>query len=101
MGCPVPGCVGRDTIRANLQAHFAHQHPTDSIIVEEGDLLQQCTSCMMFLSTANTPAHLETKWGKQGTVCKRKRELEREYLCGMEVQIYVSGTVIELVDCFR
>jgi hypothetical protein len=48
----------------------------------------------------NTPAHLDTKWCKRGTVRKRKRELECEYLCGMEVQISVLGTVIESVDCF-
>jgi hypothetical protein len=56
---------------------------------------------MSFFSTANKPAHLASKWCKRGAVRKPKRELECDYLQGREVQISVSGNIVESVDCFR
>jgi hypothetical protein len=63
--CPVPGCAGRAITHSNLGVHFAHQHPTDIIIVAE-DLVLRCISCIIFMPT--TIAHFAMKWCQRGSV---------------------------------
>ena len=99
--CPVPGCTGRASTRSSLRTHFSFRHPTDVIVVEEEGPLPRCMACMLFTSTANTPAHLRTQICQRGSVRKRRRELDYDYLTGMEAEFSISGTVIEPVDCFR
>ena len=50
--CPVARCQGGETIRTNLQVHFAHRHVKDDVVIlEEGNHpYPRCPKCEMFVS---------------------------------------------------
>ena len=102
--CPVEGCPGRATNRANLRAHFAFRHPTDVItIVEEGSVPHpRCDLCDMFVPwEALNKGHQTTATCRRGAERKRARLAITYARRAEEVEFTAKGELLESVKVFR
>jgi hypothetical protein len=73
--CPIEGCPGRATSRANLHIHFIHRHARDTLaILEEGTFPNpRCEYCDMFVPRpAIHTIHPRTAMYRKGVNLKRQ-----------------------------
>eukprot|EP00978_Attheya_sp_CCMP212_P015422 scaffold39830_cov28-Attheya_sp.AAC.1 len=74
--CPIEGCPGRATSRANLRVHFMHRHARDTLVIlEEGSFPNpRCEFCDMFVPRpAIHTTHPRTEMCRKGADRKWQR----------------------------
>ena len=102
--CPVDGCPGMATTPYNLCHHFAHRHPTDTLmILEEGSApLPKCEHCGMHITylSLNT-SHYNSTVCRAGAAHERQRCTIQDARRAREVVFTVHGTQLEVVSEFR
>ena len=101
--CPVDGCPGTATTPYNLHHHFAHRHPTDTLmILEEGSApLPKCERCGMHVTylSLNT-SHYNSTVCRAGAAREQQRCAIQDAHHAREVVFTVHGTQLEAVSEF-
>jgi hypothetical protein len=102
--CPIEGCPGKATSRANLRAHFMHRHVKDTLIIlDEGSFPHpRCEYCDMFVPRpAVYTTHPNTAMCKNGADRKRQRLAVAESRQAKEHVLMARGVPLETVSIFK
>jgi hypothetical protein len=102
--CPIEGCPGRATSRANLRVHFMHRHARDTLVIlEEGSFPNpRCEYCDMFVPRpAIHTTHPRTAMCRKGADRKRQRLAKEDARRATEHVLMARGEPLESVSIFK
>ena len=102
--CPIDGCHGRATNRANLRVHFAHRHPGATVVIlEEGAFpYPKCNLCDMQIPWASlNGGHRNTAMCARGADRKKRRLAAEAARKARETVFHAYGQPLENVSLFK
>jgi hypothetical protein len=102
IACPVEGCTGKASTRANLWSHFMYKHLEDDIVMMEEGALPICLYCGMITSYSSLASRHKNVWQyKQGKEIKHKCSITLEAQRALQVVFNINDNPIESDNTFK